>query len=108
MSPIFNGILIVGISLFFSIFLQQLMELIFPRLESQHIITISIVGGICGLVLLELFGKDHLIFSGAKLGLYILIIDTIISNYSDLGLKLKALLTGLCLFKLILHAKNIE
>lgn len=106
MSDIFNGALIMGISIFFSIFMQQIIELIFPQIETGNAITIAIIGSIIGLVMLELFKMNNLISNGIKLGLYILIVDTIISNYSELGIKLKALLTGLCLFKLMLYAKK--
>lgn len=111
MESTWECLLITAISILYSIFVQQFVKtsLFSSKSKVTDIITFLILCSLFGIVLSGMLEEyNNLISKGVLFGSYILIIDTIWSNWDAMDKHLKLCVTGMCLFKLAQYAKSVD
>lgn len=112
MSSIWAGILIIIISLLYNYLSQQLINVILNEgsdIDIKNKIGIFIFCGIIGLVCANMIKDNNSIISnGMMFGSYIMLVDIVTSNWTEMDDKLKLFVTLVCFIKIILYANKID
>ena len=112
MASFWNGIIIVVISLLFNYLIQQLLSVVFNEtnnFDKTNRIAIFLLCGIISMICANmLIDSNKTLANGILFGSYIMLVDIMTSNWSDMDDKLRLLVTSIFFIKIVQYANKLD